>query len=101
VTDDATIIKYFTNPYVQGIFDKKENGVKLLRKRVLWGKEKKPTARELLVYLNNPDTMDYYMECIEPEWKSIPSFQEYKQIVYKDLVFKVDPMKHLAEKYHM
>lgn len=101
VTDDATIIKYFTNPYVNGILDKKEKGVKILKKRVLWGEKAKPSAREFITYLHNPDTMDYYLECIEPEWKSIPAFQEYKPIVYKDMVVKKDPVKHLAEKYHM
>ena len=80
---------------------KKEKGVKILKKRVLWGEKAKPSAREFITYLHNPDTMDYYLECIEPEWKSIPAFQEYKPIVYKDMVVKKDPVKHLAEKYHM
>lgn len=101
VTDDATIIKYFTNPYVHGILNRKEKGVKLLKKRVLWGEEGRPSARELITYLHNPDTMDYYLECIEPEWKSIPVFKEYTPITFRDMVLKEDPLKHLAEKYHM
>jgi len=101
VTDDATIIKYFTNPYVHGILDKQEKGVKFLKKKVLWGESGKPSAEELIRYLHNSDTMDYYLECIEPEWKGIPVFEDYKPMVFQDMVVKEDPLKKIAEKYGM
>lgn len=101
VTDDATIIKYFTNPYVHGIYDKKEKGIKLLKKRVLWGEKGRPSAVELITYLHDPDTMNYYFECIGPEWKAIPVFEEYEPIAFQDMVLKEDPLRHLAEKYHI
>ena len=101
VTDDATIIKYFTNPYVQGILDMQEKGSKFLKKKVLWGDKGRPSAEELVSYLHNPDTMDYFVECIESEWNNIPVFEEYKPIAFQDMVLKEDPLRHLAEKYHM
>lgn len=99
VTDDATIIKYFTNPYVHGMLNKQEDGIKILKKRVLWGESGKPSAEEFIQYLQNPDTMDYYLECVEPEWKVIPLFEGYEPMAFQDMVVKEDPLKKLAEKH--
>lgn len=101
VTDDATVIKYFTNPYIHEILDKQEKGIKFLKKRVLWGEKGRPSAEELITYLHSPDTMDYYLECIGPEWKAIPVFEGYKPIAFQDMVLKEDPLRHLAEKHHI
>ncbi|MCR5324847.1 MAG: hypothetical protein K6E85_16440 [Lachnospiraceae bacterium] len=101
VTDDATFIKCFTNPYVQGKCNEQEKGGKFIKKRVLWGEKNRPSAKELITYLHNPDTMDYYLECIDMEFKAIPVFEGYKPIVFQDLVLKENPVKKLLEKHNL
>lgn len=99
LTDDATIIKYFKNPYVHGIETSQVNYIKMFRKQVLW-KEGQPTAKEFILYLHNPDTMDCFIDCLEQEWKLIPMFKGYKPIAFQDVIVKDDPLKKLAEKHH-
>ena len=101
VTDNTTLVKYFTNPYIRGILDKHEKGVKFIKKKTLRIERGKPSPLELIRYLHNPDTMDYYLECIEPEWKVIPVFKDYKSIVFQDMIVKEDPLKKLVEKYDL
>ena len=96
MTDASTVIKYFTNPYVDGVFAKSENAISLIKKRVLW-ENGKPTAKEFISYLHNPNTMTYFMECIESEWKYIPVYEGYKLMAFQDLVVKDDPLKKMYE----
>lgn len=62
LTDFATIINYFTNPYVMMI-KQTPNSEKMIRKKVLWPNGK-PTAKEFMSYLRNPDTMDSFMQLV-------------------------------------
>lgn len=99
LTDDATVIKYFTNPYVRGA-KQTSNGVELIKQKHLWP-EGRPTAKEFISYLRNPDTMGVYMQSIGSEWKPVPFFEGYKRMVFKSMVVKEDPQKKLAEKYNL
>lgn len=97
LTDDATVIKYFTNPYVRGV-KQTPSGVEYIKRRLLWP-DGKPTAKEFISYLRNPDTMEIYMQSLDSEWKPIPFLDGYKRMAFKDIVVKEDPQKKLAEKY--
>ena len=98
LTDDATIIKYFKNPYVHGLKIEQGVNLELVQKQVLW-KSGCPTAHEFIQYLHNPDTMNFFIDCLETEWKPIPVFEEYKPIAFQDIIIKEDPIVKLAEKH--
>lgn len=96
LSDYATVIKYFTNPFVHAVIDKPGKGFRYSKKQVLW-KDDRPTAKEFIEYLGNPDTMNYLLECLKPEWKSIPLLDNYKKIACFDMLLKEDPWKKLAD----
>lgn len=98
ITDEVTLLKYFTNPYVMGVLNKQEEGVKFIEEQTLW-KNGRPTAEEFISYLRCPSTMDYIMKCIEPEWKKIPLWDGYRKVAFLDMVIKEDPIRKLLEKY--
>lgn len=98
ITDEATILKYFTNPYVTGVLNKQEEGVEFIEEQTLW-KNGRPTAEEFISYLRCPDTMDFIVQCIEPEWKRIPLWDGYKKVAFLDMVINEDPIRKLSETY--
>lgn len=100
LTDDATVLKYFTNPYVQAVMNHPEKGVMMFRMQTLWTTGK-PTAKEFIEYLHHPDTMDFILDCIESEWKFIPVYEGYKKIAFRDVMVKDDPWKRAAEKFQL
>ena len=97
LTDYATVIKYFKNPYVHGLKRDQVQHLELVQKQVLWEKGH-PTANEFIQYLHNPDTMSLFIDCLKPEWKLIPVFGEYKHIAFQDMIVKEDPIKKFAAK---
>ena len=97
LTDDATVIKYFTNPYTRGVLSKPGVGVESFKKQTLW-KKGYPKALEFIEYLHDPDTINFIVDCIKPEWKPIPYFEGYKPIAFKDHVLAEDPWKRMAKK---
>lgn len=99
LTDDATVLRFFTNPYVLGMRQDQNSG-ELTSKKILWSNDR-PTAREFISYLRNPDTMDVFMQSIGSEWKPIPYLDGYKLMAFQDMVVKEDPIKKLAEKYNL
>lgn len=98
ITDDATLLKYFLNPYIDGhILNQKEDNM-VLRLHCLW-KEGKPSAQELITYLHNPVTMKYLIESYEDEWKPLPVLKDYYMISFRDMAIMEDPMTKLTEIY--
>lgn len=98
ISDESTVLKYFTNPYLMGVLKKADGSDVPIIKQVLW-KDGKPTADEFVSYLRSPNTMDFIMKCIEAEWKMIPVFNDYKKVAFKDMVIKKDPIQKLVEMY--
>ena len=95
-SDDATIIKYFTNPYVSGaVLNQRES--KFFNNKILW-KNGAPSAEEFIGYLKDPDTMKFIEDCMDMEWKQIPMPRGYKFIAFYDAILKQDPAKHMMEK---
>ena len=97
LTDYATIVKYFKNPYVHGLKIDQGTNVEFVQKQVLWEKGH-PTSNEFIQYLHNPDTMSLFLDCLKTEWKQIPVFDEYKQIAFQDIIVNEDPIKKFAAK---
>lgn len=99
LTDDATVIKYFTNPYIRGV-KQMQNCVTYTQKKLLWPNGR-PTAKEFISYLRNPDTMAAFMQSLALEWKYIPLLDGYKPMAFQNIVLKENPLKKLAEKYSL
>lgn len=100
LTDEVTVLKYFTNPCVHAILGIPGQGAALFKEKTLW-ETGEPTAEEFIGYLHHPDTMDFILDCIKPEWKVVPVLEGYKQIAFRDMIVEADPWKKLAEKYHI
>ena len=99
LTDEATVIKYFTNPYLRAV-KQMGNSQTFIQKKLLWP-DGRPTAKEFISYLRNPDTMDVFMQPLTLEWMPIPLLEGYKPMIFQNIVLKEDPLKKLAEKYKL
>ena len=97
LTDENTVIKYFTNPYLRGV---KQVGKcqTVIQKKLLWP-DGKPTAKEFISYLRKPDTMNVFMQCLASKWMPIPLLDGYKSMFFQNIFLKEDPLKKLAEMY--
>lgn len=97
ITDDATLLKYFLNPYIDGHLIDHGNS-KIVQLQALW-KNGKPSAQEFISYLRSPVTMSYIVESYEPEWKPLPILEGYYKVAFKDMAIKDDPMNKLSKIY--
>lgn len=98
ITDDATVLKYFLNPYIEGHMIDHGKYNKVLQMHSLW-KDGKPSAQEFIKYLHSPVTMNYLIESYESEWKPLPVFEDYYKVSFRDMAIKENPMNKLAEIY--
>lgn len=99
LTDENTVIKYFTNPYLRGV-KQVENCQTVIQKKLLWP-DGKPTAKEFISYLRKPDTMNVFMQCLASKWMPIPLLDGYKPMFFQNIFLKEDPLKKLAEMYKL
>ena len=74
ITDDSSILKYFTNPYIESFADNYQGEVKHCKKS-LWEKGY-PTVRELKKYLMRPISVSPFIKSIKKHTIPLPIFDE-------------------------
>lgn len=87
VFDESTLLKFFINPKVDAI---SIHDQKKLAQFSLW-KGKSPTAKDLLLYLENPVTTSPYNKCFETHLKRFPILDEKYPIALYDEILVKDP----------
>ncbi|MBU6134020.1 SEC-C metal-binding domain-containing protein [Clostridium tertium] len=95
ITDESTLLKYFTSPYV-GVFSM-QNEMEVVNAKKIWKKDM-PTIDEFIDYLDNPVTVDCIPECLKEEYKIIPYFDGEFPIAFIDLEVSEDPYSKMIEK---
>ncbi|HGS8960209.1 TPA: YecA family protein [Clostridioides difficile] len=105
ITDEFTLLKYFTDPYIN-IIQYDENSQKpldLKRLKCFW-KNNKPVADEFINYLDNPNNLSKILEYLEEETKQVPLFEDqsnlenYRPIFFKDFILTKDPYIAMTNK---
>lgn len=91
VTDESTLLKYFTNPFV-GVYSKGKDVTEVIGAEFIW-KSGKPTVTEFLEYLDKPVTVGAIPDCLNDEFKTIPAFEGDKFIGFKDVILEKDPYR--------
>lgn len=91
VTDESTLLKYFTNPFV-GVYSKGKDVTEVIGAEFIW-KSGKPTVIEFLEYLDKPVTVGAIPDCLNDEFKTIPAFEGDKFIGFKDVILEKDPYR--------
>ena len=90
ITDESTLLKYFTDPYVGVLSGNDPNDVLSFGK--IW-KDNMPTAIEFISYLDNPVTVGCIPQCLNEEYKYIPYFDGEAAIAFVGLDLNEDPYK--------
>lgn len=90
VTDESTLLKYFTDPFV-GVFSS-ESSMGILNLERIW-KYDKPTVEEFINYLDNPVTVECIHQCLKEEVKPVPYFKKDFPVAFVDLQVIEDPYK--------
>ena len=96
VTDESTLLKYFTDPVVE-IYAKESKKTTLLNAEFLW-KNGKPSVSEFIAYLRKPATIGEITECLEDEIKPIPAFKEDYLMAFEDVCLDRDPFRETINK---
>lgn len=91
ITDESTLLKYFTNPFV-GVYSKGKNATEIIGAEFIW-KTGKPTVTEFLEYLDKPVTVGMIPECFKDEFKAIPAFEGDFLIGFNDVILAKDPYR--------
>ena len=91
ITDESTLLKYFTDPFV-AVYSKSSEATEAISVEHLW-KSKIPTALEFMEYLDNPVTVGNIPQCLEEEIKIIPAFKEDNLIAFSDVFLAKDPYR--------
>ena len=91
ITDESTLLKYFTNPFVE-FYSKGKDATQLIDADFIWA-EGRPTVGEFLKYLDKPVTVGKIPECFEDEFKIIPAFEGDYFIGFKDVILAKDPYR--------
>lgn len=85
ITDESTLLKYFTNPYVGKInFQHKKNfgtEMKFSNYISLW-KEKEPSPDELIRYLDLPITVKPYYDSLRSTYRLVPIFNNTQEGIF-------------------
>lgn len=98
ITDETTLLKYFTNPYVYGMISM-ANGVQNFQQQVLWKKDGRPTADEFIEYLHNPDTVKFILDAMGSEIKPLYLHDGCKAIAFDDITVNYDPWLELGKQF--
>lgn len=93
ITDESTLLKYFTDPFV-AMYSKDSEVTEILSAEFLW-KMGKPTALEFIEYLDNPVTVGNIPRCFQEEMKIIPAFEGDYLIAFKDVFLEKDPFREI------
>lgn len=91
ITDDSTLLKYLTDPIISKV-ELNKNRSKITPKKNLW-KSGKPNPKELIAYLDKPDTVSYIANCIHEQQKPISYFSNDNCIIFKDFYLDEDPFE--------
>lgn len=91
ITDESTLLKYFTNPFV-GLYAKEEGMTQVLDIDFMW-ENNRPTVEEFLKYLDKPVTVGRIPECYKNKFKVVPLFEEDFWVGYNDVILYKDPYK--------
>jgi len=94
VTDESTLLKYFTDPYV-GVFSQ-ERELKVMSVEQVW-KNGKPDAIEFIEYLDRPVTVGSIPDCLKEESKIIPAFEGDFPIGFVNSILVEDPYKKMIK----
>lgn len=98
ITDESTLLKYFTKPDINIIqyYENNQESLDSKRLKCLW-KNNKPVADEFINYLDNPYNISKILEYLEEETKQIPLFKDqsnlenYRPLFFKDFILTKDP----------
>lgn len=96
VTDESTLLKYFTNPFVF-MYSKDKEMTEIFGAECIW-KEGYPTASEFIKYLDSPVTVGNIPKCFEEEIKTLPAFEGDNLIAFKDIYLARDPYRESIDK---
>lgn len=91
ITDESTLLKYFTNPFV-GVYSKGKEVTEVIGAEFIW-KSGRPTVKEFLEYLDKPVTVGKISECFKDEFKTIPAFEGDYFIGFNDVILEKDPYR--------
>lgn len=91
ITDESTLLKYFTNPFV-GFYSKGKDATQVIDADFIWA-DGRPKVAEFLEYLDKPVTVGKIPECFEDEFKMIPAFEGDCFIGFKDVILAKDPYR--------
>lgn len=91
ITDESTLLKYFTNPFV-GFYSKGKETTQVIDADFIWA-DGRPTVAEFLEYLDKPVTVGKIPKCFEDEFKMIPAFEGDCFIGFKDVILAKDPYR--------
>lgn len=98
ITDETTLLKYFTNPYVNGMISM-ANEIQNFQQQVLWKKDGRPTADEFIEYLHNPDTIKFILDAMGSEIKPLYLHDGCKAIAFDDITINYDPWLELGKQF--
>lgn len=96
ITDESTLLKYFTDPFV-AIYSKKSRMTEVVSAEFLW-KDGKPSVSEFISYLKKPVTIGKITECLEDKIKPIPAFEDDYFIAFEDVCLGKDPFRETINK---
>lgn len=92
VTDDSTLLKYFTNPYVESVLSSADS-ISANNLKRLWSKGY-PYAEELIEYLMNPVTTSYISNVLKTEIIPVDRFDEEDYSVFcEEYQLSEDPVR--------
>ncbi len=91
VTDESTLLKYFTNPFVT-IYSTGYKSPEVLGTKFLW-KNGKPSVSEFMDYLKKPVTIGRISECLKNEIKTVPPFKDDYFVAFEDAYLTKDPFR--------
>ena len=94
ITDDSTLLKYFTNPFIEGYYGTPGN---VVSKTVayLW-KGNEPRVNEFKSYLRMPNTVKMYRDVMKKEWMPIYNMDEKDVPMYcEEYRLTEDPVKKI------
>lgn len=95
ITDDSTLIKYFTGPYINK-YNLNKEFVEVESPITLW-KTGKPNIHEFLEYLDQPVTVTYIKECLEEKECQVIRFTDDETIIFKDMYLNEAPHIHIGK----
>ena len=90
ITDESTLLKYFTDPYANGIVSI-AGEIQNIHKRVLWKKNGRPNVDEFIEYLHNPVTVKFILDAMGSEIKPLYLHDGCNGMAFEDITINYDP----------